>query len=289
MCKKGSCYRVVIKKFLFGTLVIAAIYYLMAVVVLHYFLSALIFIKVPSSNTHETQRYVVATDGVESLIRAYIAPAQTGCVLFFPGQHGDIARYENDVFAHLSRRGISVYAISYPGYEGAKGTANFANVKAVTQHAVSYIEQHSACRIADSVFIGRSLGAAIAIENALNNKPRGLLLDGVSPSLAATVRQKLKGNIWLKPLQLLPIAQLLAYNPKLTDQLRRLAGVAVVIFQGDRDALTPLQPLQRAVSDESLLELVVIKGGTHRDTQVTAGPLYFDKLCQIISCVTPKI
>ncbi|QSX32245.1 alpha/beta hydrolase [Shewanella avicenniae] len=276
-----------INKVVFATFVIAAIYYLMAAVALHCFLSALIFVKVPVSTTHETQRYQVEHAGASAVIRAYISAHESGCALFFPGQHGGIDGYETPLFTPLNARGISVYAISYPGYEGAKGSASFANVLTLTQSAVAFIEQMSSCRIAESVFIGRSLGAAIALENALVQPPKALLLDGVAASLAGAIRQKFSANMLLKPLQLLPVESLLQFELELTQQLSQLHDVAVVIFQGDQDQRTPLTALLLAVTSHPQLDLNAIKGGIHADAWLKAGPLYFDKLCQQIRCAAP--
>lgn len=98
-----------------------ALYYLTIAVALRFFLSNLVFLAVPLSVTHENRLLVVNSNGAQGLIREYKSDENRSCVLYFPGQHGGIARYEKEIFAPVLAKGVSVYAISYPGYEGAEG------------------------------------------------------------------------------------------------------------------------------------------------------------------------
>lgn len=261
-----------------------AAYYLSAAVALKYFLSEIVFLDVPPSETQESRAFVVKSDGVEVVIREYASDKGSKCALYFPGQHGGIARYEREVFRPAVDRGVTVYAVSYPGYEGAGGKATFENVKTSTRSAIEHIDRETSCNITQSVFVGRSLGSAVAVENALIFKPAGLLLDSVSPSLGPVVKQKMKSSAFLWPAQLLPVNRLLEYDVNLKDALGTLKQTSVVIFQGELDKLATLENVQEAVIGQPNVELIAVNGASHSNTVSKAGELYFLKLCQLLQC-----
>jgi hypothetical protein len=53
-------------------------------------------------------------------IRQYGSSQLRHCVIFFPGQHGGISTYERNLFPTIKQLGITVYALSYPGQDGAQ-------------------------------------------------------------------------------------------------------------------------------------------------------------------------
>lgn len=261
-----------------------ALYYLTVAVALKFFLSGLVFLAVSPGETTESRSLVVKHNGAEALIREYKSYGSRRCAIYFPGRHGGIARYEKEIFATAVDQGITVYAISYPGYEGARGIATFESVKATTKLAIERIGKETSCEVSQSVFIGRSLGAAIALENALIFNPKGLLLDSASPSLAPVVRQNLKNNVLLWPAQLLPISKLLEFNVYLEDGIRILEHTPIVIFQGKQDELAKLENIEGLATRYANVELIAISNATHGNAILEAGALYFDKLCQLLEC-----
>lgn len=263
-----------------------ALYYLTIAVKLKFFLSDVVFLRVPSTVTHESRTFVVRSGGTESVIREYRSDKGSGCAVFFPGQHGGIARYERELFGHAVKLGVTVYAISYPGYEGALGKATFGSVRAVTRSAIEYIDMQTPCDISQSVFWGRSLGSAIAVENALISKPKGLLLDSVSPSLGPVVREKMKSSKLLWPAQFLPIDRLLEFDVDLKKGFNMLAATPIVIFHGELDKIAKPEIIQEAVKGQSNIELIMLKEASHGNTISKAGEQYFDKLCKLVYCKT---
>lgn len=267
-----------------AVLAILAAYYLSAAVALKLFLSEMMFLEVPPSETHESSAFVVKGNGAEVVVREYASDKGDKCALYFPGQHGGIARYETEVFRHAVDLGVTVYAISYPGYEGAKGKATFESVKTSTRLAIEHIDKETSCDIAQSVFIGRSLGSAVAVENALIFRPIGLLLDSVSPSIGPVVKQRMKSNPLLWPAQLLPVDRLLEFDVNLKNTLEVMSHIPVVIIQGELDKLARLENVQESVRELTNVELIVIEDASHSDVVSKAGNLYFLKLCQLLRC-----
>ena len=272
----------------FGGMLLAAValYYLTIAVALKFFLSEVVFLKVPPAKTHESRSFVVRSGAVESVIREYRSDMGSKCAVFFPGQHGGIPRYEDRLFMPAVNRGVTVYALSYPGYEGAAGKATFESVKAATRSAIEHIMERTSCDIGQSVFWGHSLGSALAVENALVFKPKGLLLDAASPSLSLVIRNKLKSRMLLWPAHLLPIARLIEFDIDLTEKFDLLAAMPIVIFQGKLDTITRPEHIQTAVKGKSNIELILLHDASHSNTASQAGERYFDSLCKLLECAS---
>ncbi len=245
---------------------------------LKYFLSDLVFKKIEEGSTNEISRYTVNHLGDEALIREYIAGTGRLCAFYFPGQSGGIPRYEKEIFVHLLERNISVYAISPPGYEGAKGKSTLESVLKTGEMAVKYVNDNTACKISESIFIGRSLGAAIALKIATAAPPKGLLLDSTAIALSDVVRNEINRNPYLKPASILPIEILMEFNPKMEDAMEFLSNTPIVIFQGELDTLTPYPAIKEHTASFTNIELIRVKNATHSTAHVEAGALYFDKL-----------
>lgn len=261
-----------------------ALYCLTIAVAVKFFLSELVFLAVPLSETNESRSFVVKSSGAEALIRVYESDPSGSCAIYFPGQHGGIPRYEKELFKPAVKRGITVYAISYPGYEGAAGKATFETVKATTKLAIERIEQDTSCVASESVFIGRSLGSAVALQNALIFKPKGLLLDSASPSLGPVIKEKLSDTPILWPAQFLPINKLLEFDVHLKDGFRQLENTPIVLVQGRQDRLAKPQNIEGWVKHYANVDLVMVDDATHSNVVTQAGSLYFEKLCQLLEC-----
>ncbi len=264
-------------------LLIFASYFTVATIGLKYFLSDLVFLKIPRASTHESAIHSVQYEGDEVLIREYISDTNGFCVVYFPGQHGGIPKYEKEVFQAIQAHGISIYAISYPGYEGALGKSTYDSVMTTTKMAIEFIDDKTNCVITDSVFVGRSLGSAIAMQNAIEAQPKGLLLVSASPSLVPVVRAKMANNYLLKPATILPIEKILEFDTNMVDISEAINHIPIVIMQGENDTLTTYDNIQKFAKNHSNVELIKIMNATHSTVHVDAGQLYFDKLIQLLA------
>lgn len=250
---------------------------------LKYYLSEIVFKQTPDIHSTESTRYLVTINNNESLVRLYGDPANTACVVFFPGQHGGILRYEVEIFRNLTDNGIAVYALSYPGYEGAKGIPTFSSIQKSTLSAMKYINDNTSCKSNKTIYVGRSLGASVALGTAEKITPKGMLLDSVGRSLASTIRIRLSNNIWTKPLNVLPVEKLLDFETSLDDALLQLKEVPITIFQGTNDSLTPLNNIASILSVYSNVRLIPVEGADHRNTHILAGAKYITEISQLMS------
>ena len=196
------------------------------------------------------------------LVRRYGEPRE-GCVLFFPGQHGELRAYETQLFPAFTNRGIAVLAVAYPGQDGAPGAPNLEQIQALGMRTVAAAS--AVCGERRVVLYGRSLGSMVAAYSAADHQPAGLILEGAAPSLASAIRSRLKAHWYLAPLAALPISTLLAHDFSLEEALSQTRLTQAVDFQGTADSETPLSTL-RSAPGLGKLHIIEVPGGTHSTT-----------------------
>jgi len=198
----------------------------------------------------------------ELLVRRYGTP-RLGCVLFFPGRHGDLPAYRRDLFPAFVARGIEVLAVAYPEQDGAPGIASLARMQALAMVAIP--EADTACPDQPVILYGRSFGAMVAAYSAANHQPAGLILEAAAPSLSSAVRTRLLSHWYSAAWAILPVSSLLRQEFTLAHALSATPSTPVVSFQGTADTQTPLEALRQAPG-LGKLHVVAIPGGTHADT-----------------------
>jgi acetyl esterase/lipase len=210
-------------------------------------------------------------DGAAMLVRRFdgAMPAQRlGCVVWFPGHQGGFDRYARELFPDLEKAGLVVYAVAYPGQDGAPGPARIDDVQALSATAVSSVV--AACGRTHTVVAGRSLGGMVAAYAAGVAPPAGLVIESTSPSLSAGIRAALRDRWFLRPLALLPVDRLVPHDFSLAEAVP--SELHVVIFQGSADTRTPLADLWPDATEPAHPPIVVVDGGTHTDTLQRAKP-----------------
>jgi hypothetical protein len=209
---------------------------------------------------------ISGNDGNAVLVRRYGTP-QVGCVVFFPGQHGIISAYEKNLFPAFSAQGVAVFAVAYPGQNGAPGTPHLSEIQALAAQVTASVQ--AACPGHRVVLYGRSLGAMVAAYATGSSHPAGLILESASPSFSSAVRLRLNARWYLAPLALLPVSRLVTHDYSLAEALSSAPDVSAVIFQGTVDNETPLAVLL-AAGVPGKLRLVVVPGGSHSTTYMLA-------------------
>ncbi|MFT7559594.1 MAG: hypothetical protein ACI93R_001506 [Flavobacteriales bacterium] len=269
-----------ITKFLRYSLLAVFLYMLACSIVLRFFLPALVFTDIPDVITHADGRMSFWDDDNELLIRHYdAADSQGRCVVFFPGQHGGVVRYEQEIFASLLSNNIDVFYLAYPGYEGAAGKPDFDMLDQLTNAAVERIGAEYNCESSNMVYVGRSLGASIALVAAKKYRPKAVVIDGVASSLSTVIHRRLASFALTKPLLLLPIEKILTTNFNLATLLDGpLKGINLTIFQAENDDSTPYRDIAPIAMKHPNVTLVKIMGADHGNAYLEAGALYFDAI-----------
>jgi hypothetical protein len=263
-----------------GLLLVVCTYYLAAIYILRFSLDEFVLPPTDDNDIKLPPPYLlVSNSGNELLIRRY-GNTKNRCVIFFPGQHGGIARYQSDLFPSLVRHGISVFAVSYPGQDGAKGHGRLSELPGLIETGLTRLE--SVCDARESVFIGRSLGSMVAVDQAVHWRPRGVVVDGISPSLADAIYTYMENHWYLRPACVLPIQKILRRHYVLGDALDELGSTKVIVFQGSSDVRTPLSLAKRAVAGRDNVRFVKVAGAAHSNSYLKAFSQYIGSVITLL-------
>jgi alpha-beta hydrolase superfamily lysophospholipase len=233
-------------------------------------------------STHEDQRYDVKIGGHRSVVVRRYGRANAACVIFFPGQHGGMGTYERTLFPQIESAGAVVYAVSYPGQDGATGESQLRWLADDVAAAIDSVEQSTPCIPAQSVFVGRSLGATVALAEAARFFPRGVLLDGVSPDLSGVVHAWFERHPLARGWNMLPVRTLLADDFALTDIVVKLPATPVVIFQGMADQVTPFEPMRIWTSANPAIRFIPVRGASHENAYLLGRACYLESLKSLL-------
>jgi surfactin synthase thioesterase subunit len=215
---------------------------------------------------HKFELYDPLKNGL--LVREY-GQSQDQCIVFFPGQHGGVKKYEETLFKTFQNNNFKVFSISYSGQDGAIGQVdNIASLLKLITNAMKAISLQ--CLPEKTIVYGRSLGATVAIHSISETKVSGVILESVAPSLSVAIHNYLNSKWYLRPLSILPVGLLLPKNYDLLDPLSLLMTTPVSIFQGNNDSQTPLNQLQEHWAYGDNVSLHVIKTGIHSNTYIQA-------------------
>ncbi len=194
-------------------------------------------------------------------------PAQP-VLLFFHGNAGNISHRLDNVRL-LLREGLGVVLVDYRGYGRSTGRPSEKGVYldglAVHDHAVKALGIPADRLVA----FGRSLGAAVAMEVALNRPLRCLILE----SAFTNTRDMARGmGIFALLSPLLPAN----YN-----NLHKIVRVTLptLIVHGRRDEIVPFSMGERLFLKAGQPKAFLpVDGAGHNDTYDVGGPAYFQAI-----------
>ncbi|MBI4382990.1 MAG: alpha/beta hydrolase [Nitrospinae bacterium] len=200
-------------------------------------------------------------------------PDAAATLLWFHGNAGNLS-HRLDNILELRRLKINVFIFDYRGYGRSEGEPDEEGI---------YRDSRAAYRVLtgtknispDKLFLfGRSLGAACAIEVALQHPAAGLVLESAFTSA---------GDMAKKMFPILPAARLIRSR---FDSLSKISRVRlpVLFLHGDRDDLVPYE-LGRKLYDAANepKEFYDIRGAGHNDTYIAGGEAYFATLDRFIA------
>ncbi len=198
-------------------------------------------------------------------------------VLWCHGNAGNIT-HRADNLDMLARRGLAVFLFDYRGYGRSEGKPSERGLYEDARAAYRCLTEERGVAPARIVCFGRSLGAAVAVQLALDRPVAGVVLEGAFKSVPAMARKMLP---WL------PIWLLLRNRFDTAGKVPRLT-VPLLMFHGSRDEIAPLAQ-GRAVFEAAPepKAFCLVEGGTHNDTYAVGGEQYlrsFAEFCR--DCVT---
>jgi len=209
---------------------------------------------------------LATTDGER--LHGWFLPGQPEqpALLFLHGNAGNIShRVENLWLLH--QLGLNVLIFDYRGFGESSGTPSETGLARDADAALAWLRQRgwSAQR---TVYFGRSLGAAVAIDLARRQPPAGLIVESPFTSLRAMGRQHY-------PLLDFVFGWLLRDR---FDNLDKIGSIKapLLLFQGNRDQIVPeamARQLFAAAREPKSFHL--IPGANHDTTYEAGGAAYW--------------
>jgi fermentation-respiration switch protein FrsA (DUF1100 family) len=206
---------------------------------------------------------LTSSDGLD--LEAWWLPAQSPpadrTVIVFNGNAGNRASRAL-LGASLAARGFAVLLVDYRGYGGNPGLPSEAGLYRDARAALAYVLSRADVNPARLVYFGESLGAAVALELAIEHPPAALVLRSPFSSMV---------SIGTRHYPFLPVRLLLRDRYPSIERIGRLRSPALFIA-GEDDRIIPLEDT-RVLFDAAPepKQLVVIRGADHNDEELLAG------------------
>ena len=201
-------------------------------------------------------------------LHGWFIPGEKGkpVVLFFHGNTGNIS-HRLDNLRLLHSLGVAVFIFDYRGYGKSEGTPSEKGLTKDALAALSWL-QEKGWQQEQIVYFGRSLGAAVAVNLAHQQKPAKLILETPFTSVQAMGRHHY-------PLLSMTLGWMLRDRFDNLEKINRI-NMPLLVFQGDRDNIVPesmAKELFAAANEPKNFHL--IQGADHNNTYERGGEVYW--------------
>lgn len=243
-----------------------------------YFPERAIFMTPASVRLEFEDVFFRAADGTR--LHGWYLPGETDkpLVVFCHGNAGNIS-HRVDNLRLLRGLGLSVFIFDYRGYGRSAGKASEEGTYSDLRGAINWL-QEKGWTPEQLIYFGRSVGAAIALQLALEQPPAALILESPFTSIRAMGRHHYP-LLWL----LAGWAFDARYNN--LAKIGRLK-VPLLIFHGDRDNIVP-QRMGRELFESAPQpkSFYSIPRAGHNDTYELGGERYWQQWREFINTVLP--
>lgn len=208
-----------------------------------------------------------AADGVS--LHGWYIPGTPGLplVLFCHGNAGNISHRLDNLFL-FNRLGVSVFIFDYRGYGQSTGETSEEGTYDDARGALAWLVEKD-WSPARMIYFGRSLGAGVAVQLALENPPGGLVLESPFPSIAAMGWHH-------NPLLYLLLGWALNARYDNLDKIEKIQ-VPLLLFQGTQDAIVPEKMARRLFARANEPKTYhPVAGAGHNDTYERGGNDYWE-------------
>ena len=195
-------------------------------------------------------------------------------LLWFHGNAGNINRRLDNIKMIYERVPVNVFIIDYRQYGRSEGKVSEQGTYLDARAALAYLHSRKEINREKIIFFGRSLGSAVAVELALNEKCRALILETPFTSIL---------EMGKKLYPFLPVSLLLKTKYDSLAKIRNIK-VPILVMHGDKDALVPFEHGKRLydMANEPK-EFYTIPGAGHNDTHIVGGDEYFDVIKNFVN------
>jgi len=175
--------------------------------------------------------WFLSPDGVQ--LHGWFVPAKTErpLVLFFHGNAANIT-YRVSNLLYLHKLGLPIFIFDYRGYGASKGRSlDEGDLYLDARGALNFLKTRG-WNPDRMIFFGRSLGAAVALQMALEHPPAGVILESPFTSLRDIARERS------------PVAYYLLGWWGIGSRFDNLGKISqltrpLLIFYGDQDRIIP--------------------------------------------------
>ena len=195
-------------------------------------------------------------------------------LLWFHGNAGNINHRLGNIKMLHERVPVNVFIIDYRQYGRSEGKISEKGTYIDARAALAYLHSRKEINREKIIFFGRSLGSAVAVELALNEKCRALILETPFTSIL---------EMGKKLYPFLPVSLLLKTKYDSLAKIRNIK-VPILVMHGDKDALVPFEHGKRLydMANEPK-EFYTIPGAGHNDTHIVGGDEYFDVIKRFVN------
>jgi len=224
---------------------------------------------------------IQTSDGLS--LQAWFIPGEPGTEpgltwLWFHGNGGNLGHRIGELALAHHRIDANIFIFDYRGYGKSEGTPSEKGTYLDSRAVIEYLSSRPDVDPERIAYMGHSLGAAVAIELALNQPPMAMVL--VSPF--ASVRDM--ANLTLP----FPPAGWLVRNHY--DNLTRIRqlNVPLLVLHGDQDKTVPIsqgRKLYEAANEPKMFQ--ALEGAAHNDTYEVGGDKYWGTIETFLTDVRP--
>jgi len=169
----------------------------------------------------------------------------------------------------LTKKNLQVFLFDYRGYGRSTGAPSEKGVYMDAQAAYDYLVNKERIVADNIILFGQSLGAATAIDVAIKNHIRSIIIEGAFTSTKDMSKTMFPMNI---------VSFILPSN---YNNLKKIAQITVpkLIIHGEDDEIVPFSMGKRLF--EASMDpkyFYAIKAAAHNDTFIVGGKKYFEDL-----------
>jgi uncharacterized protein len=206
------------------------------------------------------------------------APERRMAVLVLNGNAGDRAG-RAPLARALTEQGFAVLLFDYRGYGGNPGSPSETGLTLDARAAYDFLVNHAAVLPSRMLFLGESLGAAVATKLATDCPPAGLVLRSPFVDLASV------GQVHYS---FLPIRLLLRDDFPVSEHLADVEAPVCVVYGSEDSVVPPGQSRSVAQSASRLWKLVEVVGADHNDARLAQGDALIRAVTELADHVAPR-
>ncbi len=223
--------------------------------------------------------YLATADGVKINCWYIPFPGSRTALLWLHGNAGNLS-HRVDLLRHLHQAvQVNILMVEYRGYGRSEGVVSEQGTYRDALASYDYLPTRTDVDPARIVVFGQSLGAAVAVELALQRKAQGLILEAPFTSIREMAQVAYP---WL------PIGRWLATK---YDTLSKSADLKtpLLVLHGDRDEIVPIDQGRRVFeAAPGPKTFYPITGAGHNDTYLVGGKAYFETIERFIEALVDQ-